>query len=135
MNTNEIYEYYVDEDKRTVAAVLTVPASCVMEEMCNVVNKGCGTHFVFEGVNFHANMLVKGTYTGKAVCHPNDEWNVEKGMRIAKLKAIRAYLNDRKVITDRLVKMFADVAVRVEDMAKHTEYAKKHIEDYLDEND
>ena len=135
MNTNEIYEYYVDEDKRTVAAVLTVPASCVMEEMCNAVNKGCGTHFVFEGVNFHANMLVKGTYTGKAVCHPNDEWDVEKGMRIAKLKAIRAYLNDRKVITDRLVKMFEDVADRVEDMAKHTEYAKKHIEDYLDEND
>ena len=134
MNKNEVYDYYVDEDKRTVVAVLTVPRTCVMEELCNVVNKGCGTHFIFEGVNFHDNMLVAGSYTGKAICHPGDEWDVKEGMRIAKLKAIRAYLNDRDVLTKRLVRVFGDVADRVEDMDKHTAYAKKHIEDYLDEN-
>ena len=122
--TEEYIDYFVDENHKKVVAKLCVPQTTVMDEMLNVINKSCASHFLITNIAFQDNMLVSGTYTGIATCHPNDDFDVSVGMHVAKMKAIRSYMNDRKVVTARLARIFNDMATRVDTMDKHTDYAK-----------
>lgn len=133
MDMSENFEYFVDEEKRTVVAVLSLPPTCIMEEACSIINKGTGSHFVIDDISFQTNMLIKGEYVGKAVCHPNDTFDIDKGMRIAKIKALRAYLNDRQTVVNRLNKIFSDVATRIGAMKTYTEHSKRHLNNCLKE--
>ena len=128
---NGNFEYFINETEKTVVAVLTVPTTDIMEELCNVINKGAGSHLIVESINFHSNMLINGKYTGKAMCHPNDTFDVETGKKIAKAKAFRAYLVDRRTVVNRLDRIFENVANRVSDMKGYTDRSFARVDNRL----
>lgn len=129
----EVITFYINEEKGTVTAVLTVPQDILAMEMQNIMNKASGTAFVTTDLILDKSMLLEGTYRGTAYCHGDDEFNEEVGMKVAKLKALKAYYNDRKVIAERIQNIFADAARRMEVATKHNYFSIDHIEDLLSE--
>jgi hypothetical protein len=124
---NGNFEYFINEEDRTVVAVMHLPTDSVIQELDNVINKGTGSHLVVSKIMFHENMLVSGRYTGKATCHPNDVFDTEKGKEIAKAKAFRAYLVERRTIVNRLDRIFNDVASRVSEMKNYTDRSISNV--------
>ena len=129
----EVVEYYIDEEKGTVAAVLTVPRDIVAQEMMNIMNKSSGSAFMADGVVLKDNMLLNGVYRGVAHCHENDTFNETVGMRFAKARALCAYYEDRKRVSNRLKAIFADAAKRMELAANHNYYAIEHVQELMAE--
>ena len=127
----ENIDFYLNPEKRTVAAVVTVPRDAVVTEMLHILAKSSATSFVVTSLDIQNNMLLKGTYTGKATCHENDEFSAEEGMRIAKLRALRAYNKDRTIVMNRINKIFTDAAHRMELAAEHNVYSTEHVEEAL----
>ena len=127
MNKESNFKYFIDETKRTVTAVLTTPDTSIMQELVCVVNKGTGSIVNVDNMSFHPSMLIKGTYTGKAVCHPNDTFDVETGKKLAKARAIEHYLKDRRRVVNRLDLMFNEIAHRVNDMKTYTDRSMDRI--------
>lgn len=131
----EVVEYFHDEDKRTVVAVVSVPKDIVMQEMLNVLHKASCGAFLFDGVLMQKSMLLTGVYRGKAVCHADDEFSLERGMKIARLRALRSYYKDRKRISDRVKTIYNEAARRMALAAVHNDYSLDHIEERLKEAD
>ena len=52
-------------------------------------------------------------------------------MRIAKLRALRAYNKDRTIVMNRINKIFTDAAHRMELAAEHNVYSTEHVEEAL----
>ena len=119
----ERFIYFVDEEARTVVAVLDVPRDILSKEMLNVVRKSTGNMFLMDGVMIAKSMLITGTYRGIAHCHENDTFDVEKGKFIAKRRALLQYYKDRKAVSDRMATAFADVANRMTLAADHNDYS------------
>ena len=129
----EVFDFYVDEAKRTVVATLRVPVNALGTEALDIINKSCMTHMIFPNVNIAKNMLLKGTYKGKAVCAPTDTFNEEVGIQIAKLRAIREYNRDRRDKVAKMTRIFADVAQRFERANEYSDYAIKNINKGINE--
>jgi len=89
------FNFYVDEEKRTVVATLFVDEDCVVDEMVNILRKSVFSEIFIPHIEYNPNLLVKGKYVGKAYCHPNDTFNVETGIELARMKAIKAYLHEQ----------------------------------------
>ena len=129
----EVIDFYINEEKGTVTAVLTVPQDILAQEMLNIFHKASGTAFVVNGIDMQTNMLLVGTYRGVAYCHNDDTFDAEVGMKIAKLKALKAYYQDRKVIANRIQTIFEDAAERMAVATEHNMYSLNHIEELLEE--
>lgn len=79
--------YYIDEEKKTITAVYE---DCRFDAMKVVRTKLKNTFFVYE-----SNVpLMNRTYRGKAVCHENDLWDEEVGMKVAREKCLYKYRRD-----------------------------------------
>ena len=129
----EVVDFYINEEKRTVTAVLTVPSDIVVQEMMNIMNKASGTAFTTTDVVLKNGVLLNGTYRGTAHCHTDDTFDEEKGMRIAKLKALKAYYKDRNVVSARLQKIAEDTARRMAVATQHNTFSIEHIDELLAE--
>jgi hypothetical protein len=129
---HEDIRYIIDERKRTVVAILTVPKAEICNELCNIINKNASNFFIVPEIMATNAMMLAGTYRGKAKAHPNDEWNVEEGKKWARIRARKAYMKDRK----RIVSALEDVADNIEDnlekAVKYTKGVLKRIEEDLD---
>ena len=129
----EVIDFYINDEKGTVTAVLTVPQDIVAMEMQNIMNKASGSAFVTTDIMLDTSMLLTGVYRGTAYCHEDDTFDEEVGMKVAKLKALKAYYNDRKVVSERIEKIFADAARRMEVASKHNIFSITHIDNLLAE--
>ncbi len=125
--TNHV-EYYIDKEKRTVAAVLHVPRTEVCDEIMNIMNKKAGNLFTITQARFEPSMLLTGVYRSKAKAHPDDEWNEEGGKRLAYLRARRAYAKERLAIIKMVEDAIDDVEDTVEDSVKFTKNLLKGID-------
>ena len=123
----EHFTYFVDEEARTVVAVMDVPRDILSKEMLNVVRKSTGHLFLMDGVMIAKSLLISGTYRGIAHCHPNDVFDIKEGKDIAKRRALLQYYKERKVVSDRLATAFTDVARRMVLAADHNDYSIARI--------
>lgn len=73
-------EYFVNEEKRTVVAKIT-----------DVV---IGDAYV--------------TVTGKSKCHPEDEWDVKKGTKLARIRAIKKFNSSKMRVLNNMIKWHAE---------------------------
>ena len=107
-------------------------------EMLRILRKESGSNFGVDDCMLGKAMVLQGRYEGKAVCHSDDEWNLEKGMHIAKLRALRSYMKDRLRVSKRVSEIFHNLALRFDSAEEYTEYSLEHIESavkkYEDEN-
>ena len=131
-HNGEHFDFYVNEEKRTVVAVLTVPDDVVGCEMFDIINKASNSSFAITNGILGKGLMVTGRYEGKAVCHENDEWDVEKGKHIAKLRALRTYTKERAKKMASVERIFNEIAKRFEAANEYSQHAIEHIEDALD---
>ena len=128
---NENIRYFIDEDKRTVVALLTVPRTEICDEMCNIINKNSNRYFLVTNILTTDAMLLTGAYRGKAKAHPDDEWDVEEGKKWARIRARQMYMKERKRIMKALENVFDDIEDNIEAAVKYTKSVLKHIDEDL----
>ena len=133
-NEEEIV-YFINEEKKTVVAMLTVPENAMGNEMLRLINKSSGVHFSINNCAIGKSIALKGRYKGKAVCHSEDDWDEKKGMHLAKLRALRAYAKDRERIAMLLSDTYSDILRRLERAEEYSHYATEHIEDAIENFD
>jgi hypothetical protein len=132
LHNAEKFNYFIDEEKRTVVAVLTVPQNAMGNEMLRIMKKESGNHFAIDDCVINTSMLLKGKYVGKAVCHSEDEWNVEVGKRLAALRATKQYANDRYRINRLIVDIFDGIQKRFERAEDYAADAPENIEEEIE---
>lgn len=74
-------KYTVIESQRKVIAKLD---GCALD-VVNLIKKKAGVEFESD------ELMLKCTYKGVAKCHPEDEFNVEEGKKVAKAKLLEKY--------------------------------------------
>lgn len=82
MDTRDI-RYYVNEEKKTVAAVID---NCAEDAVADLMDK-----FSNSFMPNLAMLIIPDTLKAKVKCHPDDEWNEEIGKQVAKEKLIKKY--------------------------------------------
>lgn len=122
-------KFYVDEVARTVVCVIPCTKNMVINFILD--------HFQFtdmnmyDGINtwhgaFSKNLQMPNSFTGKAVCAPEDEWNEETGKLIAfsraKDKCYKSFFKRANTFVqavDRrlgdMIEMFNDFGMKLED--------------------
>lgn len=129
---NEDIRYVINEEKRTVVAILTIPQTEIVDEIANIVNNNANRFFQITEMMASPAMLLTGMYRGIAYAHPEDEWNVEEGKKRARLRARRQYMKERKRIIKALEDVFDDIEDNVERAVKFTKNVLKHIDEDMD---
>ena len=129
---NEDIRYVINEEKRTVVAILTIPQTEIVDEIANIVNNNANRFFQITEMMASPAMLLTGIYRGIAYAHPEDEWNVEEGKKRARLRARRQYMKERKRIIKALEDVFDDIEDNVERAVKFTKNVLKHIDEDRD---
>lgn len=130
---NEDIRYVINEEKRTVVAILTVPQTEICDEVCNIMNKNSSRFFLVPSILATDAMLLTGVYRGKAKAHPDDQWDVEEGKKWARIRARRMYMQDRKRIISALEDVFDDIEDNIESAVKYTKGVLKRIDEDLQE--
>ena len=129
---NEDIRYVINEEKRTVVAILTIPQTEIVDEIANIVNNNANRFFQITEMMASPAMLLTGMYRGIAYAHPEDEWNVEEGKKRARLRARRQYMKERKRIIKALEDVFDDIEDNVERAVKFTKNVLKHIDEDME---
>lgn len=81
-------EYVVNEEKRTVVAIMR---DCALDGEVLIENDiGKSNLMLFWG-KASGRYLINNTYRGKAVCSVEDKWDVELGKRIARNRMLNKY--------------------------------------------
>lgn len=107
--------YYVNEPKKTVAAVMCGAGTEFRCEIDRLIDRTFG--FVWDCSAFYnyGFKYIKSTYRGKAHCIKNDEFNLETGMRIAREHMLANYYVDRAIA-------FAAVSERIGQFLNEIDY-------------
>lgn len=110
--------YFVNEEKRTVVAMMNDCADDVLTDMkIDIFHPAAGS------------LIISNTFRGKAVCDKDDIWDIEKGKEIARSKMLAKYYRAkenviRKYITqmneylepfEKIFKTYSDRACKYED--------------------
>ena len=132
---SESIKYYVNPAKRIVAATVTVEPDAIIEEIMSLFRKSFSDSLVITGCTYNVKSFsLKGKYVGVATCHPDDTFDIEKGKKIARRKALKAYMNDRMAITNKVLNAANSFAQRAECMHSHSISAIKNINKSLNKS-
>ena len=115
------FEYFVNEEKKTVVCKMTVPEEYVFNEVRNIVEK---SKFLIMGEYMEC-MLLYGfhhQYKGISKCHPDATFDIETGKRIAKLRALRQFNDDKYRVIDYVLDEMFDAVRGVESALEYAGY-------------
>ena len=89
--------YTIDDEKREVVAKIKCdeydPIYLFNSQLYKLIG-GCGEGIVSEGDFFgHCRYSISSSYSGKAKCHPDDNFDIDFGKRLALLRAKNKYLS------------------------------------------
>ena len=118
--------YYIDEEKRTVVAVMD---DCEYDAI-DVLQKMGIRKITHDGYNMDKFMM-NTSYRGKSKCSPDDEWDEEEGMRIARNRMLEKYYRARAMALMRaesvLQEMMNELGSRIDysDMRYERAYNQK----------
>ena len=108
-----MFQHYINEEKRTVVAVC---ANCEEVAIERIIKRHPHLKKAKKGDKYRHGLekaLIEKKYSAKAVCHADDEWNEQEGLRIAnerltaKLEkateaAVQRWLDYQRGILDRI---------------------------------
>lgn len=110
--------YYVNENKKTVAAVMRDSRREFRNEMSKLIDKTLGFLWEVDHIYSCGLSCIKDTYRGKAHCIKNDEFNVEVGMKIAREHMLANYYIDRAAaftaVAEIIGNLFSEIQYRAE---------------------
>lgn len=74
----------------------------------------------------YADELTRGGLVGVAKCHPYDEFDIEKGKKLARYRLLKKYYFKKKKVYDRLIDTILDISCRdlekYRDVRNHCSY-------------
>ena len=117
-------KYFVNEKKRSVIGVLENTSHDCINYVCKNAGVDC----------IPACLLTPGlmpdSFRTEVKCHPDDEFDVEVGKKIAKERILENYWRSRRKAMIRLAKKLEDYADTLEDFAEDLlDDAENHEDD------
>lgn len=117
METTKIVEngnmtYYINKEKRTVVCKKT---GCEFD-IVNLIENISGCYTIPPEMSVK-DVLLNSTYTGIAKCNPEDKWDEEKGMEIARKRMLLKYYKDKEKKTETYENLFNEYLNRIQDYA------------------
>ena len=108
-------EYIINEEKRTVVAIMRDCKNDACRLFARDVEKIYGTEFWYP---LHSlDYKINDTYRGKAHCSEDDAWDVEEGKRIARNRMLFKYYRARYKALEKIYedwgKVFSSLGDRV----------------------
>ena len=111
--------YHIDTESKTVIAKLkchendpmTLIGSQLMKQTSGA---GFGPLELAAYPYFFGEFKVRNEYYGKAKCHPDDEFDIDFGKRLALLRAKQKYLDAVERVLDKSNKWVEEVASRID---------------------
>ena len=100
--------YYINAEKKTVVCKLN---NCIVD-MYNYLDNFPIISYGFID-DFIEKSVIKNCYTAKAVCVKEDNWDVEKGKRIALTKVLKRYHKDRVFVLSEIINKFYNTACEI----------------------
>ena len=89
--------YYVNEQKRTVAAVMDNARQELINELRSINSKFNILYWFHKEFINLIDTNMKSTYKGKSYCQPEDKFNLELGMKIAREHMLAKYYVDKAI--------------------------------------
>lgn len=106
-------KYYIDEEEMTIVAVMT---NCEYDAI-KILDKNGLLEISNQNFNLD-NFMINTVYRGKAKCSPEDEWDEEEGMRIARNRMLANYYRARTMALMRaesaLKKILDDIGCAID---------------------
>ena len=103
-NKSKIY-YYIDEGARTIAAVMK---DCEFDVIRDIEKVFPDLGYTFSTLKLNQYML-NNVYRAKTKCAESDEWDEEKGMKIAREKMLNKYYSARQKAFKRALRDFSGI--------------------------
>ena len=115
---------YVNEAKRTCVVVLSDCENDLRVRAIKLFNSQYWDDFGFHGYNSYIN----GPFRGKAKCSPEDEFNEETGLAIARARAFQKYIEAYNSEVDYLIERAYTLAGDLQDLFReHHEAPEFHF--------
>jgi len=129
--------YNIDTDNR----IITAKIKCLPSEPMDIFYNQLTKHIMGTGIcivdsvdddylQYAAQPAIKGKYIGKAKCHPEDEFDIDYGKKLALLRAKEKYLNamskQLEVVRDWVIDLYGRAAII------HSKFASQYINCCLD---
>lgn len=109
--------YYIDEEKRTVVAVMK---DCEYDAI-DILEKMGIRRIKRDGYNMNK-FMINPIYRGKAKCAPDDIWDEEEGMRIARNRMLENYYLAR---TRALMRAEEVLMIMMDELGSRIDYSDK----------
>lgn len=124
-------KYIVDEENKTVTAKVKVKFPALVKSK----------HFSRPNNDFHdvsaAFRKYPKTFIGKAICNPNDTFDIEKGKKIARARADKMAYNSFNMYIREMIDVYMDIfckGFRTLQKITDIKYKKKEYLDSLTKN-
>lgn len=118
--------YYIDEGARTIVAVMD---DCSYDAIDILAKMGI-ENIRYDGYTMDKFMMNE-TYRGKAKCAPEDEWDEDEGMRIARNRMLAGYYRAR---TMALMRAESVLATMMDELGSRIDYSDARCERAYGEN-
>lgn len=116
--------YYFDEENGVTVAVME---DCEYDAI-DILKKMGIYQITYQGFNLD-NFMMNTTYRGKAICSPEDIWDEEEGMRVARNRMLENYYRARTLALMHaetpLMKMMDELGSRIDYSDKRYQKAYK----------
>ena len=94
--------YYVNEEKKEIGCILKLKdpyeQDWIFNNLLNVFKYGCHGNLSFQKqFGFEPDLKFPTKFEAVAKCHPNDEWDVKIGNKIAREKAAETKAQKEKI--------------------------------------
>lgn len=119
------FEYFVNEEKKTVVCKMTVPEGYVYEEVKNILYNNGFYGYDLEQV---VTLSMYNSYKGISKCHPEDHFDEKIGKRIAKLRALMQFNDDKYKVLEYIFDNVCNAARAIEAAWEYAGY-KYHDQD------
>ena len=127
-------KFYVDENARTVV--------CVIPNTKEMVQSFIDEHFSFNDIDFGWGWVNKAlrmphSFSGKAVCSPEDKWDEETGRMIAfaraKDKCYKSFFKRANAFVQKLDIRLGDIVTTFNDFGLKLETRREALQAKIDE--
>ena len=130
--------YHIDTESKTVVAKLRCheddPMTLIGSQLMKQTSgNGFGPLELSAYPFFFEEFKIQNDYIGKAKCHPDDEFDIEFGKRLALLRAKQKYLNAVERVLEKSARWIEDVNCRIEKL--HLAHYRKAIDNGIVLND
>lgn len=130
LDNQEKYEILIDG--KYVFAILHAPKDVALHDAESIFTKASYSNIIPDGFIYEKQFDVKGVYVGVAKCHEEDKFNYEHGVKLAKLRALKKYVKDRKRVAERIQRIAEDFAKRMKASADYFDFTFGYLDEEIE---